>query len=234
MIAVLVAFLVFFMLAPTPVGAYHRGRGQDKRNSSASKRNSSARLLAVAQIWVATCMRRSNSTEIVPQALELLARYLRSGASLRTAIDAVAADYPESGFTEVSSQVHGGMSLSSAIDRWAVGSADRQTAAALLVLGHTSGAAMASSLDRAAASIRQRQALSDEIRALTSQTRMSSLVVALAPVGFGAIMASVDREALQVLFTTPVGLISLLTGLILECLGVWWMSRLSNRVGVWA
>lgn len=225
--AALVAVLLFVAMAPTPTVIRRGGRPEGDRSAQTAD---TARSWAWLQRWSS----RKGSPEVIPQALELIARALRAGASLRTAIDTVAAELPETGLSWVVDRAQSGVSLSDALDRWAEGDTDRQTAAALLVLGHSSGAAMASSLDRAAASIRQRQALSDEIRALTAQTRASGIVVAVAPAGFAAIIALVDRDAVRVLLTTPIGLVSLAVGLTLECLGVWWMSRLSSGVSTWA
>lgn len=176
----------------------------------------------------------SRATDTIPQALEMLARALRGGASLLTALEAVAAELPAARFDQVARRVRGGLSLAESLDDWVDADAESRMTAALLVLGHSSGAAMAASLDRAAASLRRRRAVSDEIRALTSQTRASGLVVAAAPVGFVLIMAVVDRESLSSLFLTPVGLASLAVGLALEALGVWWMARLSAGVARWA
>ena len=189
-----------------------------------------SRLVAAARRWGG----RSEQADAIPQALELTARALRSGASVLTALDGVAAELPETGLRPVVSRVRGGLSLSDALDGWVAGAPDRRAAAALLVLGHASGAAMAASLDRAAASLRQRQALGDEIRALTSQTRTSGMVVAAAPAGFAVIVTLVDTDAMSGLLATPAGLMSLAAGLVLEGLGLWWMARLSRGVGRWA
>ncbi len=203
--------------------------------------------------------RRSLGTDDVAQALELAARSLRGGASLLTALGTVSNELPEVGLGDVVRRVEHGMGLKEALDHWVNGRvaeartvatrlvrggvraeigdrgrAERQTAAALLVLGHSSGAAMASSLDRAAASLRQRRTLGDEIRALTAQTRASAAVVALAPAGLAVVIAAVDPQALGVLFTTPIGLVALVTGLVLEGLGLWWMNRLCRGVARWA
>jgi len=150
-----------------------------------------------------------------------------------TALDGVATELPETGLRAVVKRVRGGLSLPDALDDWVAGAPDRQTAAALLALGHTSGAAMAASLDRTADSLRQRQALDDEIRALTSQTRTSGMVVAAAPAGFAVIVTLVDRDAMSGLVSTPVGLVSLVLGLALEGLGIWWMTRLCRGVDRW-
>lgn len=227
MSALLAAALVFVALAPDPSLAGPRGRTSRRvRPLSAGP----SRLVAAARRWRG----RSEQAEALPQALELAARALRSGASVLTALDGVAAELPETGLRAVVGRVRGGLSLSEALDGWAAGESDRQTAAALLVLGHTSGAAMAASLDRAAASLRQRRAIGDEIRALTAQTRTSGVVVAAAPAGFAVIVALVDRDAMSGLLSTPVGLMSLVLGLVLEGLGLWWMARLCRDVGRWA
>ena len=224
----LAAILLFLALAPVPAGAPPRGR---------VAREHFRPLGSLVRAWGAARLRErggAGSGDSTLQTLELLARALRAGASLRTAVETVAADFPEAELAAVVARVRRGQDMAEAIHIWACGSVERQAVAALLVLGHKSGAAMASSLDKAAASIRQRRALSDEIRALTAQTRISGIVVAVAPVGFGAVIALADREVLGVLFTTPVGLMSLILGVTLELLGVWWMSRLARGVSAWA
>lgn len=225
--ALLAAVLVFVALAPGV--PWLRARGRD---------GSAPRLHSVgATRWLEAWRRRWRQREqadAVPQALELVARSLRSGASVLTAIDSAAAEVPDAALGPVVSRVRGGLSLDGALDGWAQGESDRQTAAALLALGHSSGAAMAASLDRAAASLRQRQALGEEIRALTSQTRASAVIVGAAPAGFAVLVALIDSDALTVMLTTGVGLVSLALGLVLEGLGLWWMGRLCRDVVGWA
>ena len=223
----LAAALVFVALAPAPRRLGMRGRSGRLRRPSDQ---TASRLSAMGERW----RQRHRRDDSLPQALELTARALRSGASVLTALDTVATEMPETGWTEVVGRVRGGLDLTEALDGWVDGRSERQTAAALLVLGHRSGAAMAASLDRAAASLRQRSALGDEIRALTSQTRVSGMVVAVAPAGFTAVIAVADPGALGTLVATPIGLLSLMAGLVLEGLGVWWMGRLSRGVVRWA
>ena len=227
MTALLAAVLLFVALSPAPLRLGVRGRsGRLLRSPDAA----GSRLSALPGRW----RNRRGHDDAIPQALELTARALRSGASVLTALDTVATEIPETGWREVVGRVRGGLSLTEALDGWVGHQPERQTAAALLVLGHRSGAAMAASLDRAAASLRQRRALGDEIRALTSQTRTSGTVVAAAPAGFAAVIAVADPGALGALLATPVGVLSLMIGLVLEGLGVWWMGRLGQGVVRWA
>ena len=228
MTALVGAVLVFAALAPAPLRLGMRGRSA-RRRLLPGPIGSGLRSLLGGR-W-----RTSRSRDdALPQALELTARALRSGASVLTALDTVATEMPETGWAEVVGRVRGGLDLTEALDGWIGDRSERQTAAALLVLGHRSGAAMAASLDRAAASLRQRRALGDEIRALTSQTRVSGMVVAAAPAGFAAVIAVADPGALGALVATPIGLLSLVAGLVLEGLGISWMGRLSRGVVRWA
>ena len=228
MTALFAAVLVFLALSPELVPLRPRGRASRLRWPPGE---AASRLLAAlpGRRW-----RQSEQADAIPQALELAARELRSGASVLTALDAVSTEVPGAGLGEVVGRVRGGLGLAQPLDDWVGGAPERQTAAALLVLGHSSGAAMAASLDRAAASLRQRRALGDEIRALTSQTRASAAVVAAAPAGFMVVLAAADHDALSTLVSTPVGLLSLGSGLVLEALGAWWMGRLCRGVMRWA
>jgi len=227
MTAILAAVLLFLALSPAPLRLGVRGRSG---RLLWPPDTAGSRLVALPGRW----MSRRVGDDAMPQALELTARALRSGASVLTALDTVATEIPETGWREVAGRVRGSLSLTAALDGWVGDQPERQTAAALLVLGHRSGAAMAASLERAAASLRQRRALGDEIRALTTQTRTSGTVVAAAPAGFAAVIAVADPGALGALMATPIGVLSLMAGLVLEGLGLWWMGRLCRGVVRWA
>ena len=226
MVEFLASVLLFLALAPSLVEMPARGQFRLGRH----RHKQPTRIWKLVNRWVKS---RSHDRDIVPQTFELLARSLRAGASVYTAVNTVAVDFPESDLPLIVDRIRRGSDMEEALDYWARGNADRQAMAALLVLGNKSGAAIAASLDRAAASIRLRQSLSDEIKALTAQTRISGIVVAAAPVGFGVILALVDYEVLLVLITTPVGLVALLLGILLQLLGMWWMNKLVKNVSVW-
>ncbi len=170
----------------------------------------------------------------LPEMLELLARSLRGGADLRTALRDVAGGTNEAGRTldSVLRRVAAGERLGEAMDRWVVdlGHRDATVVRAVIRLGDSTGGSMATALDRAAATIRERSALRSEIRALTSQSRSSAMVIALSPVAFLAVVAITDPKSSRVLFATNVGRLSLTGGLLLDGLGMLWMSRLTSAV----
>ena len=174
----------------------------------------------------------------LPGALEAVARSLRSGASLRQAVEeagtaaagekALAAE-----FSRAAAEAARGASLVTALE----GMAERRPlpgvrlGVAALCLGAETGGAHARAVDGVAATVRERLAVAAELRALSSQARISALVIGLAPVGFGAFAAATDPRSSQFLLHTPPGLVLLAVGLVLDGLGWLWMQRLA-RVSV--
>jgi tight adherence protein B len=163
----------------------------------------------------------------VPETLERVASELRSGGTVATAIGAVAAaDGPlASDMARVDARVRLGAPLTQALDAWSqerdVSGVDA-TAGALAMCSAVGGRS-ADALDGLATSLRDRLGVAAEARALSSQARMSALVVGGAPVAYIAWSAVVDPHSLHVLTGTTFGRACLLIGITLEALGAWWM-----------
>ena len=178
--------------------------------------------------------------QALPIALEAVARSLRSGASLRQAVQEAAASTGGGGgrvlaaeLSRAAAEAAQGASLVTALE----GVAARRPLAgvrlgvAALCLGAETGGAQARAVDGVASTVRERLAVAAELRALSSQARISALVIGLAPVGFGAFAAATDPRTSEFMFHTPAGLVMLATGLVLDGLGWLWMQRLA-RVAV--
>jgi tight adherence protein B len=171
----------------------------------------------------------------LPGALEAVARALRSGASLRQAIGEAAGS--TSGplgdeLARVAVQAGQGRPLVTALDDLAGRRplpGVRLTVAALC-LGVETGGAQARAVDGVAATLRDRQAVAAELKALSAQARISALVIGLAPIGFGVFATATDPRTAEFLLRTPAGLGLLVAGLGLDGLGWLWMRRL-GRVG---
>ncbi len=173
--------------------------------------------------------------QALPGALEAVARSLRSGASLRQAV-AEAGAAAGTGrvlageLTRAAAEAAQGASLVTALE----GVGRRRPlpgvrlGVAALCLGAETGGAQARAVDGVAATVRERIAVAAELRALSSQARISALVIGLAPVGFGAFAAATDPRTSQFLLHTSGGLILLVTGLALDAMGWLWMQRLAK------
>lgn len=168
----------------------------------------------------------------MPDALDSMARSLRSGGSLRHAIDEAAADVGGplgDDIDRVAGELRDGVSLADALERWSIERplAGVRLATAALGLGAETGGASAQAVDGVAETLRTNVAIAGEVRALSSQARMSALVIALAPLGFTALAAISDGQTATFLLRTPVGLACLCIGLGLDLAGGLWMHRLS-------
>ena len=171
--------------------------------------------------------------EALPGALEAVARGLRSGASLVQAIGEAAAVTPGRLGRElgaVPTAVARGASLTVAIDAWGAthALAGVRLAVSALALGAETGGGHARALEGVAASIRSRLTVSREIRALSSQARLSGVVISLAPLGFAVVAAAADQRTATFLLRTPLGLLCLAAGLVLDGAAALWMHRLAE------
>jgi tight adherence protein B len=164
---------------------------------------------------------------VVPETLERVASELRSGGTVATAISAVASAggplAPD--MARVDTRVRLGASLVEALGAWArersVVGVD--AAAGALAMCSSVGGRAADALEGLATSLRDRLGVAAEARAMSSQARMSAVVVGGAPVAYIAWSAIVDPHGLQVLTGTGFGRVCLVLGIGLEALGGWWM-----------
>ena len=171
--------------------------------------------------------------EALPDALESMARSLRSGASLRQAVEETAGVTPGllgRDLTVVAAEVAHGRQLAGALDRWGRRRplAGVRLAVSALALGAETGGAHARAIDGVAATVRSRSAVGREVRALSSQARLSAVVITLAPLGFSALAAASDERTAGFLLGTPIGLFCLVAGLTLDAVAALWMLRLSR------
>ena len=163
--------------------------------------------------------------------LELLARELRGGASVTMAMAALPEE-ADLGLRLARQRIDDGAAVGDELDRWSESLPDRDGALvrAVLRLGISTGSALADALDRTATVLRERRQLTDELRALSAQSRASATMIAAAPVGFLLVFAIADPAALSFLIASPLGWMCLAVGLGLDAVGFWWMRRLVAAV----
>ncbi len=169
----------------------------------------------------------------LPAALDGLAASLRSGASVTTALGEVGGAIPPPLGPELAAlggAAARGRPMTEVLDAWSATHDDAGTrlAATALVLATIVGSAPARAVDGVAATVRERLDLAAERRALATQARTSSLVLALAPVAFASLLVAGDTAAAEFLLGTPAGWTCLATGVGLDAVGMWWMVHLSR------
>jgi len=185
---------------------------------------------APVALRVARGRRERRFAAALPAALEHVSAELRGGGTVAVAIEhladargAAAAD-----LRRVRTRTRLGLPLADALARWPAehdSDAVRAVAGALAVAA-TMGGGAAGAIDGLAASLRHRLDAVAEARALSSQARLSAVVVGAAPLGYLAFSGLVDRRSVTVLVSTAIGRLCLVLGLGLEALAAWWIRRI--------
>jgi tight adherence protein B len=187
--------------------------------------------------WVASGALRGRAALVIdlalPGVLEATARSLRSGTSLRIALSESTSHAPprlRDSLAAVVVAAERGVPLVGAIDVWAKTTAGDgvRLAGAALAMSAELGGASARALDAVAATLRDRNGVRREVKALSSQARASAVVMGIAPLGFAVLAATIDPQTIHFLLRTPVGVTCLLVGVVLDGLGAAWMHRLAS------
>lgn len=179
--------------------------------------------------------RRRRRDAQLPDALDRLASSLRGGRAVGPALVALADDVPDPLGRElgmVASSLAHGAPVATALAAWAGApgsSPDVRLVAAALTLGADAGGEVARAVDRIAATLRERRELQAEVQSLATQARASAGVLAVAPLAFTGLVATIEPAAVGFLVTTPIGWACLVTGLGLQALGATWMARITGR-----
>lgn len=171
---------------------------------------------------------RRRFVEALPGALEQVAAALRGGAALEESL-AVLDRTPLAGdVRRVRARAELGLGLADALAGWP---ADRplpevRAVAGALAVAATLGGRAADALDGLASSLRERLGALAEARALSTQARLSAVVVGGAPIAYLAFSAVVDPASVDLLVGTDSGRVCLVLGLGCEMLAVLWMRRI--------
>lgn len=190
---------------------------------------------------VAVFVRRNRSDQQVvadlPELLDMVARTMRSGASLRTALVASIPHFhggTAADLRVLREQTRGGMTLRDSLMHWQQRRpqpAVSLTVTALLVAADAGGSA-AQAIDRVAVTVREQDRLRNEVRSLASQAQMSAALIALLPVVFGLGAGLTDSRTASFLLASRTGLVCLGLGLTLDLLALLWMRRIVAAVVV--
>lgn len=191
-------------------------------------------LAGPAALWSARHRRDRVVARALPDLLEEVARELRSGGTVASAVARVAGgDGVLAAETAgVARRAELGLGLDDGLSAWLalrqdapVGDDVAVVAGALTVAARTGGPA-ADALDGVAAAVRDRHSALAEAWAQGAQGRLSAVVVGALPAVALAVSVVSDGSAARMLVVHPLGRIALVAGLAAEALGAWWMHRI--------
>ena len=169
----------------------------------------------------------------LPDALDLIARALRSGHSLAAAFDLVGQEVGDplgTEFARVFEEQNLGIPLDEAMndltDR--VPNLDLKFFTTAIILQRQTGGDLAEILDKLSHLIRERFKIWGQVQALTGEGRLSGVILlALPPLLFLAIY-NLNREYVMLLFEDPMGKKMLLGAIIMQVLGALVIRKIVN------
>jgi tight adherence protein B len=167
----------------------------------------------------------------LPDTLTLMSTSLRAGYSLLQATEAVSTESPDPTareFGRAIAEARLGISVTDAltgvVDRTQSG--DFEWAVMAIEIQREVGGNLAEVLQTVADTMRARNRLKGEIRALTAEGRISAFVLGSLPFAMGLFLWTTNREYLQPLLDSTFGRIAMGVGLLLLAGGIFWLKKI--------
>lgn len=184
-------------------------------------------MIVLQMVRSQTRRREREFEKALPDFLMLLASSLRAGLSLQRGIDAISSEGDgeverqlRRASTEMAMGVQPDKALQEVADR--MRSQDMQWVVVAIGIQRKVGGNLASVLDVVADTVRGRESIKQEVRAVSSEGRMSANVLLALPLGMFAFFFLTKRDYIEVLWLTSMGRgLLLIVGLLLTSGTVW-------------
>ncbi|HEX2054307.1 MAG TPA: type II secretion system F family protein [Actinomycetota bacterium] len=166
----------------------------------------------------------------LPEALHLQGSVLRAGQSLGRSLEVLATETKpplRDDLQRMLDEVDFGRPMGEALERFSsrIRSRDVDMWVTAMLVHRQTGGNLAGVVDSTARRVALRLQLRSEVKAMTAQGRLSGMVVGVAPLAFFILLSASSGEQLKFLFTTPLGLTILGTGLGMNILGMVWIKH---------
>ena len=192
-------------------------------------------LLGAAGPWlflsIKASRRQQKFYEQLPDTMQMLAGSLAAGYSLPQGLDAVARDAGgpmgqeiQRALTESRLGVEIEESLQAVATR--MQSKDFGWVVMAIAMNRQVGGNLADVLRTVAATLRERERLRRQVKALSAEGKLSAWVLGLLPFGLIGYMAMVNPEYIGLLFSSVIGWMFILGGTVAMAIGLFWMSKL--------
>ena len=167
----------------------------------------------------------------LPDVLMMLASSLRAGHGFLAALDTVAQEVgdPIAGeLSRVVAEVRLGRKPDEAMSAMAerVDSDDFRWAAMSVNIQREVGGNLAEILDTVAETVRERDVVRRQIDVLSAEGKLSAWILIALPVVIGLYIAKVNPSYMKLLFTTTIGIVISVGGVVLLVIGMWWLRKI--------
>lgn len=179
--------------------------------------------------------RRAKFGDQLNDTLQLLAGSLRAGYGMLQAIDSVAQEAPEPTaheFRRLVVESRLGRDMTAALQAMAarLNNDDFEWVVQAILIHREVGGDLAEVLDTVAGTIRERNQIRRQIKALSAEGKLSGIILGIVPPAVGLLISIINPGYMTPLFTTFPGRIALAFGLLLMVIGALWMKKLVKLV----
>jgi tight adherence protein B len=177
--------------------------------------------------------RQAKFEEQLPSTLQLLSGALQAGHSLQQAVDTVvheAGDPIAGEFQRVLTEARLGRPLEEALEAMATrtNSVDFTWTVMAIRLQRQVGGNLAEVLNTVSQTIRDRYSLKRQVKALSAEGRLSSIILSVLPVLMFVALLIFNPLFLRPLFTTSLGLMLMGGAAVLMIFGVFWLKKITE------
>jgi tight adherence protein B len=177
--------------------------------------------------------RQAKFEEQLPSTLQLLSGALQAGHSLQQAVDTVvheAGDPIAGEFQRVLTEARLGRPLEEAFEAMAkrTNSIDFKWTVMAIRLQRQVGGNLAEVLSTVSQTIRDRYALKRQVKALSAEGRLSSLILSVLPILMFVALLIFNPTFLRPLFSTGIGLMMMAGAAVLMIFGVFWLKKITE------
>lgn len=163
--------------------------------------------------------------EQFPEAIELIARALRAGHAFATGIKLAAEELPEPAgpeFKLLYDLQNFGANMPDALRTFAerIPTIDARFFVTAVLTQREAGGNLSEILDRLAAVMRERFRIRQEVRTKSAHGRITATVLAFMPPVLAVLLLFANPAQMQLLVTDPLGIRFIITGVVLQVLGI--------------
>jgi len=160
----------------------------------------------------------------LPEALQLISNGLRSGFAFTQSMEVASKQLApplQAEFQQLLRDTSLGSTQEDALQAMVARAAshDLDMAVTAIVVQRTTGGNLAEILDNVMGTMREREHIRGEIRALTASQRLTGLILSLWPLALGLLFFLISPSTMSVLFTEPLGRILLSIAASLQVIG---------------
>jgi len=192
-----------------------------------------AACLPIAYVRRAARKRLEKFEEEFPEAVDLLARSLRAGHALTTALQMAGEEIAEpvgGEFRRLFDQQNYGMSVPDALRAFAgrVPLLDARFFVTAVLTQRETGGNLSEVLDNLSAVIRERFKVKRQVRALSAHGRITGLSLVVLPIAVAVGLTIIAPQHVRVLINDPLGIKLTLTAVVLQIIGFLAIRRIVN------